>query len=375
MRNPSQEPHSNDSTQSTLPAGGQVNGAATAPGEKPGAGPTDEVSANRDGSNYVTKGQKTANNKGITPYQVIKSLPATATEAQKDSAIQANFKPGKIEYNTRVDTLTTFGLKVVKLPKMSELHFRDEGYFKGNRYFHPEMGVSRNGVLGDPAPYTLSGDDTITGLLLGCFILALISLSGSLNFIMRQTRNFFYMPRSAASLTETTGEVRFQFFLVMQTSLLLSIVYYLYTRTYTTADYVLDSQLLIIGIFFGIITGYFILKGIIYNMVNWVFFPKEKNRQWNKTILFLSSIEGVALFPIVMLQVYFRTDMSTTLIYALIVAIITKILTFYKCYAIFFRKTGVFLQIFLYFCALELVPVTALFGTLVITGNYLTINI
>lgn len=110
-------------------------------------------------------------------------------------------------------------------------------------------------------------------------------------------------------------------------------------------------------------------------MVNWVFFPKEKNRQWNKTILFLSSIEGVALFPIVMLQVYFRTDMSTTLIYALIVAIITKILTFYKCYAIFFRKTGVFLQIFLYFCALELVPVTALFGTLVITGNYLTINI
>jgi len=265
--------------------------------------------------------------------------------------------------------------KVAKFPRLPEAHFQDEGYFKGNKYFHPELGVSQGGELGDPAPYTLSGDDTITGLLLGCFVLALISLSGSLNFIMRQMKNFFYMPRSAASLTETTGEVRFQFFLVLQTALLLSIVYYLYNRTYVAADYIFDTQLVIIGIFFGIITAYFVLKGVVYNMVNWVFFNKEKNGQWNKTILFLSSIEGVALFPVVVLQVYFRTDMSTTLIYALVVAIITKILTFYKCYAIFFRKTGVFLQIFLYFCALELVPVTALFGTLLITGNYLTINI
>ena len=316
--------------------------------------------ARAHGANFVTKGQLTINDKGRSPYQVVKSLPASATEEQKDSAIQANFKPGRIDYNTRIDTLNVFGVRVKLLPKLSEVNYRREGCFKNNKYFRPELGAGNNGVLGDPVPYTLRSDDTITGLLLGSFILALISLSGSLGFIMRQMKNFFYMPRSVAALTETTGEVRFQFFLVLQTALLLSIV---------------DSQLAVIGLFFGIITVYFLLKAIVYNLAGWVFFDSGKNEQWNKTILFLTAIEGVALFPVVVLQVYFRTEMSTTLIYSLIVAFIVKILTFYQCYSIFFKRMGVFLQIFLYFCALEMVPLIVLFGSLEFTGNYLTLNI
>lgn len=331
--------------------------------------------ARAQGVNYVTKGQFTINNKGKSPYQVVKSLPASATEEQKDSAIQANFNPGRIDYNTRIDTLTTFGLKVARLPELSEIHFRDEGYFKGNKYFHPELGMSQNGIYGVPAPYTLSGDNTITCLLLGSFIIAMISLSGSMGFVTRQLKNFFYMPRSAASLVETTGEIRFQSFLVLQTALLLGIVYYFYFLVYVGAKSVSVSQLMTIGVFFGIITGYFILKGVIYNVVNWVFFPKEKNGQWNRTILFLSSVEGMVLFPVVTFHVYLCMNVSTTIICTLVVVIIIKILTFYKCYTIFFRKAIVFLQIFLYFCALELVPVLALFGILGITGTYLTINI
>lgn len=331
--------------------------------------------ARAHGSNFVTRGQLTINDKGRSPYQVVKSLPSTATEAQKDSAVQANFKPGRIDYNTRIDTLTVFGLKEWKLPKLSEMDFRYEGYFKGNKYFHPELGMGHSGILGDPAPYTLSNDNTITGLLLGSFLLVLVALSGSLGFIGRQIKNFFYMPRSAAKLNETSDEVRFQLFLILQTALQLAIIYYLYRRGAGTGSYVIDSQLAVIGIFSLIIALYFVLKGAVYNLVNWVFFDKEKNAQWNKTILFLAACQGVALFPVVLLQVYFRTMLSTTLIYTLIVAISVKILTFYKCYSIFFRRMGVFLQIFLYFCALELVPLMALFGILELTGNYLTINI
>lgn len=51
-----------------------------------------------------------------------------------------------------------------------------------------------------------------------------------------------------------------------------------------------------------------------------------------------------------------------------------KMLTFYKCYAIFFKRMGVFLQLFLYFCALEAIPLAALWGALMLVGNYLKIN-
>ena len=143
------------------------------------------------GANYVTRGQLTINHKGLSPYQVVKSLPATATEAQKDSAIQANFNPGRIDYNTRIDTLTSLGMKLVKKEDITKARFREVSPFKGNSYFHPEQKASHVGILGDPVPYALSNDSTISGLILGIFILALLSVSGSLTFIMRQAKNFF----------------------------------------------------------------------------------------------------------------------------------------------------------------------------------------
>ena len=91
-------------------------------------------------------------------------------------------------------------------------------------------------------------------------------------------------------------------------------------------------------------------------------------------MLFLSSIEGIALFPMVMLSVYFNLSLQTTIAYTAIVVILVKLLAFYKSYLIFFQKTSVFVQSFLYFCALELMPLGSLWGVLVLTDNYLKIN-
>jgi len=91
-------------------------------------------------------------------------------------------------------------------------------------------------------------------------------------------------------------------------------------------------------------------------------------------MLFLTSAEGIALFPIVMLRAYFDLSMQNVVIYFIIVLLIVKILTFYRAFVIFFRRNVVSLQIILYFCALEMVPLLALWGTLVFTANNLKIN-
>ncbi|MFC2384027.1 MAG: DUF4271 domain-containing protein [Hoylesella saccharolytica] len=51
-----------------------------------------------------------------------------------------------------------------------------------------------------------------------------------------------------------------------------------------------------------------------------------------------------------------------------------KLLSFYKQFVLFFRQKAGFLQIFLYFCALEIVPLCALLRTLAIAADYLKIN-
>ena len=85
-------------------------------------------------------------------------------------------------------------------------------------------------------------------------------------------------------------------------------------------------------------------------------------------------MEGVCLFPIVMLRAYFEIAVQTTLISTAIVLGIFKLLSLYKSYLIFFRNGGHSLQIFLYFCTLELMPLAMLIGVLMITTANLKVD-
>ena len=172
--------------------------------------PVNENATTNPGSNFTTIDGETRNTAGMTPYRVLQELRPDATEDQKDSAIQAHFKVGDIAYNTRTDTMTTFGIRVLKVKPFEKTRFMDTTYFHGGKYFHPELGLPRVGVAGDPAPYLLRNDNTITSLLLGCFLLAMFSFSFSKNLFLQQLKNFFFVPRSVAEMTETALERRFQ---------------------------------------------------------------------------------------------------------------------------------------------------------------------
>ena len=85
-------------------------------------------------------------------------------------------------------------------------------------------------------------------------------------------------------------------------------------------------------------------------------------------------MEGVLLSPFVLLHVFGSLSLQITLIGVASVVILAKILTFYKCYLIFFQRFGAILQIFLYFCALEMIPLVGLVGLLETFNEFLEIN-
>lgn len=267
-------------------------------------------------------------------------------------------------------------LKPVKSKKAIDIHLGEYSFFADDPAYHPEMDSYVSGVVGTPVPYTLSRDNAITGLLLGCFIIAMVALSFSARYLLRQVKGFFYMPRSVADMTETAYEIRFQYFLVLQTSLLLSIIYYVFQRFYMSdSDGLSDTPLKAIGIFMAVFVSYFLMKDVAYGLANWTFFNRKNNSQWFKIRLFLTSVEGVVLFPIVLLIVYFDLDFNIAAIYIVFVTILIKLLTFYKAFTIFFRSFGALLVEILYFCALELMPLMALVGILLIISNSLNVNI
>ena len=250
-----------------------------------------------------------------------------------------------------------------------------EGFFSKDSLFHPELPGGRFGVAGDPVPYSIHNDSVITSILLAFFILVVIAIANIHEFIVRQFKNFFYIPREGTSeMTETGTELRIQVFMVFLSSLLLSLLFYFYTIHYIGDTFVLESQYHLIAVYLVLMIVYFTAKVILYSVVNSVFFDSKRKQHWFKTLLFISSMEGLILFPAVLLQTYFDMSEENVILYFTIVLFFVKILTFFKCYVVFFRRNVVKLQIILYFCALEMVPLLAFWGALDYVTDSLKIN-
>ena len=105
-----------------------------------------------------------------------------------------------------------------------------------------------------------------------------------------------------------------------------------------------------------------------------MFFGSRKSVKWLKSLLFATSMEGVALFPLVLLVSYFDLSMQKAIIYVFFVIALVKMSLLYKSFIVFFKHKAFFLQIILYFCALEIMPLLALWGVLVNVVDYLKIN-
>jgi hypothetical protein len=189
-------------------------------------------------------------------------LPATATPWQQDSALRANYKYQDIDWAARPNPLRTPTTKAD--PKagdfVSHPMYYSHSLVQPDSIYRPECVSYRHGVAGDPVPYTIAGDSLITSILLACFIFAAVAISASGNFLQRQLKSFFRVQREGTTeITETSGELRFQLFLLAQTCLLFSLVFFFYTGNYAGTSFTVP-QYLTVGIYTGVLLLYFGVK-------------------------------------------------------------------------------------------------------------------
>ena len=311
-----------------------------------------------------------------TTEQVLRELPDSATPWQQDSAVQAYFKPGQDNhYSDRPDTLGLPGRHVDKLYMRKPFSAFSSPQQLSDTILplHTQVSGSRRDAA--PAPYRVGADSSVSLILVMGALIALMALAASVKFVMRQGKNFFYRENArTTTVPDTVRELRSQGVLVVFTGLLLAVFCFHYSLHWQGGEYFVRSKYILLAVYLLIVFGYLLLKVGLYQFVNWVFFDSKKNEQWNKSMLFLYAMEGVALTPIVLLSVYGPLRVIPALICIGIVVLLAKILSFYKCYLIFFRQFGAFLQIFLYFCALELIPLAGLVGILETFNENLIIN-
>lgn len=236
-------------------------------------------------------------------------------------------------------------------------------FFTERDYLQPTTLPYRSlGVAGDPVPYTVRADNSLTILLLFCFVLFIVSLAHSKHILAKHLKDFFWPTGYDHDSNESGGELRFMVFLSLVNALVLAISSYLLTTDIVGPNAIAGSGVMLIGVLFASFTAYYCLKWLVATIVNLTFFGVKKSLQWMTLQLQVTALQGVLLFPILALQIYFDFSTKNALLYIGIVLFLNKILTFYKSYQIFFRGNGLYLQTFLYFCSLEIAPMLALGG-------------
>lgn len=324
---------------------------------------------------------KTVGHKGPLPFnaaRIIDALPEDATPAQQDSAIQANL-PERIRIrSTRPDTLEIPGIPAKKSQSLSELshHYR-QTFFDGNHFMHPEVSDSRLGVQEAPLPYRLRTDDGITAIVLVLFMLMLVIFSKSKKALLKQAKELFNPPREYHNLFNDEPDNQQHSIGVLVCLALLTLSLQLFSlngqESYLITTPVVPYLTLLLNVL--IVTVYYLFKKLSYRFVNWIFFDKTKNKKWQETYSFTYAIEGLLLFPLVLLTIYFDLNTLHAWLYIGFVVFLTRIILLYETYIIFFPKIHGILHLIVYFCALEITPLLMLCRVLAFINNNFVIKI
>ena len=231
--------------------------------------------------------------------------------------------------------------------------------------------MGQEGFEGTPLPQSLMSDDILTLFLLGCIVLTLLVVKRSRKELVKEFKRFTYQQSNERGI-KTYGLIE-MIILNVQTCFLVGLVFALYLKENTQNGLTTQAFYIQMATISTIAIAYILMKHLLYALVNSVFFAGNKNGQWFRSFLFLNSLEGFLILPSLIPCYLTYISARTMAVYALFVIIFCKISAFYRLYSIFFRQKIASLQIFLYFCALEIVPLLVLGIVLKLTTNDLKV--
>ncbi len=236
-----------------------------------------------------------------------------------------------------------------------------------------EVMTDAHGFSAEPAPYQLWRDDWVTGTLLVAFIIIVFLVNHTRHQFLLQTKNFFYTPPSAETpfVKDITFERSAVLFMLLLLSLLGGFMSYAYTQYNFDLSLCTLSPYILLFVFTGCFLLYFLVKTALYCFVDWVFFTKAQHKLWISAYSFVISLECLLFFPTVLIFVYFNLSIQQAFLSLFVLLVLLKLLLAYKCFSIFFPYFYCLFHFFSYLCALEVVPLIALWHSIVALTGYL----
>ena len=211
-------------------------------------------------------------------------------------------------------------------------------------------------MIGEPIPYQLKTDDVVTALWLCCLLLLALSAVALGKPLGRKIKQLplFNFRQSDWMPAETPGGVRP--FLLLQTLLILSLLLLDISARLHLQEVAsfFTPVLLLVYMLLAILTISF--HWLLYKFVLWLFvYPVQiplVMEAWVNYVCF----EGMLFFPFVVVDIYYDLPFVLFAVCLVFITLLPRLWLFYWLKKLFCLKLYGSLLIFLYFCALESVP-------------------
>lgn len=236
-----------------------------------------------------------------------------------------------------------------------------------------EAGLTQAHILPSDAPahhlgYSLRTDSWVSGALLLTFFLSAYTMARALRFLRQQFKDFFHL-RERANLFAHAADNQFTgwFYLLIQFSLIVALIYFDYTATLHPDHLTAVSPYLLIGTSATVAIAYSLIKLLLYGWVGHTFFEYEQRTLWRKAFTLSQLAEALMLFVLLLLIVYFNLSQEASFAALCTVLGIVLAIRWYKLQTIFFAYRFGYVHGILYFCTLEIMPLVGLWYALTYT--------
>lgn len=204
---------------------------------------------------------------------------------------------------------------------------------------------------GIPVEMPLYADDTVIGILLACLFIIVAVLSDKKGFLSDVFNNFFLLRSQQEEGTSTVSAFYMRLALLAVSFALISLLMALYM-----AGPVGLFQWRPLLLFFVLCAVGFGIKLLVFRAVNWVFFDSSRIAIWQRDYISWGVLSALPLYLLTLLAVFANWNSHKVMVLLLAWVILAEIALFVKAFHIFSVKKYGSLQLFVYLCALELIP-------------------
>lgn len=209
-------------------------------------------------------------------------------------------------------------------------------------------------------PFTLIGDDVVVGILLLCFLIVAIALADKSHYLHQLMYNYSVgHTRAQSDNIRTSRSFYLRSTLLLQSFFSASLIFTYYQWS---KGYVSDSAQCLKYLLMGVIAAavYVIAKTALFFAVNNTLYSKQQAGIWTQIFGDTCIFAGIVFYLFAVACISFEVPSSFVEIGIVILFSLAEIWLIFKSFHIFFVKKYGVLQLFIYFCTLEFIPLLVL---------------